>query len=1392
MTFGQDQELTIYINLSSPNASNDHSCWKGGETLPCKTFDLGLQGIQEWLTSESSRLGVLMIAAGNYKLRASNHTCFKDIRGLKMFGYAQESISSTPQPVTINCYTGVGFTFLRSSNIYFSGITFFGCGKLQTSTSFNLDLHNPAYVPFNVGLYFLYCQNLTFHSIKVDSTPGTGMVIYNTVGENRIEKSIFSNNVFQPESNISGGGGLYVEFSFCDPQNISCLENDISNVDKYYIQHSKFTIENTNFINNYGNISSSAASGGTFILPIGRYHSAFGRGGGLLFFIIGKAYDIHIVIRECLIANNTALWGAGLLAEFHDNSNSNYLEVKESRFINNSLYFDDVLNKGTGGGGARVAMFMFYENSSIIYNNNIIFESCSFEGNDAYYGGGFSFYTTKNNGSFPPNHVQLVGCNFTGNTARLGAGIDMSIFHPSIEGINPKVFIHNCNLSGNNALYRYHPGALIGVGAMYIDSLPVQFDGNMSFENNLGSALAVTGSYIEILSTSTIVFRNNTGRNGGGITLLGTSFIVTHPNSSLLFISNSADFFGGAIFYYSSGERDLFASGNCFIRYSNIFISNVEWTSSFYFEANTANGNPNAIYTSSVLPCILGGVQWNTSSTYNKTREVFCWNQNWIYKTSTEKHVPCYTQISTAPSNYTINSTFSSIPGKDLTLNEQVQDDLGNSVTGRTVFIVRIMNGTGSFKSDEDLNFNYVSDGFVNLKGQPGSEIDLQIETTDPVIIQNKFRVNFQNCPPGFHSNFENSSASCVCSGNYSGYIQCNQENFTARILRAVWIGNVSGFDTLLVGETPYISGISSDHFIHLESNPDTLQDFFCGEVDRQGVFCSECREGYGVPVDRITSKCVPCSHNDVYYHWIFYLLTDFLPIVVFFAVVFIFSMTVTFGPLNSYIFFAQVITTVMKIDADGMIPLDSVTTIPASTLQSFYVVPYDVWNLNFFQPWLPKYCLSPSLKAIDVMTLGYVQAVFPLFLLFLFVGIINLYHRGVPFIVCLFRPFHRLFARFRQWTNLRQSITGGMAVFVVVSYTKFSLVSLQILTPTSLYNPDGTVAARVFYMDGDIPFGIKSIRYIIPAVLVSATFVLIPPVLFAYTTLLQVCSRLSCRRLRIDKFYPTPKLQAFLDEFHGCYKDGSDGGLDCRWFASLYFCLRIALFAVYSGTGTWQLQYTTQILFFLFAAFLFAVFRPYRKDWINNIDMSMFLLLAAISTLSFYNLMLTWIGKPLSKGAFAVQYIFIFLPLIYCIGYYSFLFCDKTKMCWAGMMKRKNQSSQSLFVTPDSESVESHSALEDSTHVPNFLDFTENTGRLTSRIQLTNPQIWNPRKNTSINNYSDESAPLLTPSGTGTSTSSEKGSKGFTRSTKTDEVCTANTTTSYGATGSDDSNSTQ
>ena len=243
------------------------------------------------------------------------------------------------------------------------------------------------------------------------------------------------------------------------------------------------------------------------------------------------------------------------------------------------MSFNDERNEGTDGGGSRVGYIHFDE--FFAYNNSITFERCTFDDNQAYYGGGISFYCAwQPSQSKGYNNFTITNCSFLNNKARLGSAVDLSQWHSSINGAVLSPVKESCTFRSNAPR---NNGGLVGVGAVYVDASHLDLKGNVVFRKNMGSALAVTAAYIVIEANASILFKENSARNGGGIALLGNTYIVTYAHSNLTFINNTAEYNRGAIYFFSSGECDLISSRNCLIRFFNITLPPQNWTSSFTF-----------------------------------------------------------------------------------------------------------------------------------------------------------------------------------------------------------------------------------------------------------------------------------------------------------------------------------------------------------------------------------------------------------------------------------------------------------------------------------------------------------------------------------------------------------------------------------------------------------------------------------------------------------------------------------------------------------------------------------------------------------------------------------------------------------------------------------------
>ena len=1297
----------IYVDKSSHNSVNDSSCWTGGIEKPCVSLDLGLLGLKSGTE--------LIIMPGQYMLSNDQTGNFRNLTYVTISGFLNNATSSPSVNISCSRNTQAGFSFEYSNNIVIRNIEFYGCQQLRNSTSIRSSpTANNTFMQMNVSLFFLYCTSVNMTNVIVRNTSGMGIVMYNVVGDTVIDSCHIDN---------CGNGGLYIEYSYCVPvpfdQGIDCLNQGVSNVDNQYTKNANIFVTNSTFANNTGHLFHDEFNSSTFILPHKQEHSAFGRGGGFSAFFKGTATGNNIKIDKCVFYKNFALWGGAIFAEFQDNAGGNNFTVTSSCIQDNSAYVNYSQNIGTGGGGSRVG-FIYFDDFSV-YDNKILFDNCTFESNAAYFGGGISFYTAREPGKGEGlNALTIEHCNFKSNSARIGSAIDLSAWHPSTKGSVLTPSIIHCEFSGN-----YYPpsdGGLIGIGAVYVDTLHVAFYSYAYFKNNSGSALAISGGHIQVMSDCTLVFINNRGRNGAGIALLGNTYIMTNENSSLIFINNTAKYRGGAIYYYSSGERDLISSRDCPLRYSNLTIPPDEWKSSFFFNNNIASGNLGAIFTSSVLPCLWGGAYGNV---YANAKEVFCW-KTWTYfynGTKYDKKEGCHRFIESAPFRFTNKSIKleGQIPGNvpiNLTELLEVDNELGYSVTNSSIFIATFDTKDKNYAFESNNGFTYVSHEDLYLYANKSGSISVTLQTLDPIIIQKTIEITFKDCPLGFKIDVE--KFQCRCTENYKHYLSCNQTKFASTLSKGTWFGycaEAKNDTETCVGLSPYMGAVTAKASLDLSNYNNSVS--VCANLNREGVLCGNCAPGYCVPVNSEDFSCILTSKSHVEYGWLLYIFTKFFPVTIFFAIMFIFSMTITSGPLNSYIFFAQVITSSIKIHAEGMIPLKT-SFHGFKTLQYIYKILYNIWNLNFNEAIPLSYCLSRNFNILSVMSLDYLTAFYPLILLALFVIIHTLYNRGVWIFVRIFRPIHNCFSRLRTFTGIKQSIPGGIAIFILISYTKFTLVSNLLLSFSPLYTANGSDHHNVFYFNGSVNYISGGKKYIATASLVLATFVMIPPLVLIYPSFLEFFRKLSSGRLNLGRLYPGPKIQVFLNEFHGCYKDGSDGGVDCRWFASLYFCLRIIMFTLYAQMNEWDMQYLAQIILFLSMAFLFSIFRPYREDWINSLDTVMFINLAAISTISMFNLLQARLDpdKKLNLGVFVLQMVLVFLPLIYFMVYYfKILVYPLFVVCYKkGKKKYKIKLYQPIEqrVDSDEEYSENEIGMEDSTHVEPFLEFIGNRRRTT------------------------------------------------------------------------------
>ena len=1211
------------ISVDTNVQGDDPNCWNG--SISCKSLNFALKYAQE------NNFTTIVLASEEHIL--SEGATFVWTENFTLMGR---------DPVLITCMHGAGFAFLNSKGITIKNIQFSNCGQLQVSTSRNFGSISLDYLKFFTAFYFLFCKDVSFSYVAITDSHGIGVQVYATVGEVRFEHCKFLHNSINT-TDIAGGGGLYIEFPYCAPEDYNCGTGP-SNVSRDYSENAAYTINNCTFQNNIARVNE--VSNITFVsfIPQGTDHWAFGRGGGLSVFFKGNARSNSIFVNNSTVIGNEALWGGGIFAEFQDFSENNILHVHSTIVERNRCYSDRSFNEGTGGGGVRLGIIFYNltsEGYSYAHNNHFHFENCSIVANDAYWGGGASFYAARETQSVTPtNTLKFVNCEWRFNTARLGSAVNLAVWHAVLRGAELEAKFTNCSFEKNNVTYIADLGGVVGVGTFFTDSIPVQFSGYIEFENNTQSALVATSTSLDFLENCNASFINNAARNGGAIQLHGHAFVRVHNNAQMTFVNNSALYDGGAIFSRSVGEQEIVAAGNCFIRFSDIDATPWEWTAKFYFRGNTANGQKNSIYATSVQPCLLGG-SYGPSGDSNGTGvgQIFCWTENWDYEQS-----DCSNEISSAPASFTVSGmcySMSAFPGRVTEAPIRVLDDFGRPITEPQVF------GLQGESTNALADSTYVSDGKIKVFGSPNSSHVFSIETADPRILYTELTVELLPCPPGFiQTDDQHNRSVCVCGRGYTGLVRCT--NNEAELQNGGWMG-VTDHGVVVAGNHPYSLGSLFIVFSPLSNLTTELDSSICGPKHRTGTLCGRCVDGYA-PAYNPFFECVKCSDHEESYHWVFYILSEFLPLTIFLLIMLAFRISVTNGPANAFVFFAQVVAAAINLGGQNFrsVPLWEIRN-AYDFFRLVYVSIYGIANLNFFEPLLPKICLSQNLDALQLILLsGYTVAVYPLLFLLLIYTMTWLYNKGFKPIVGLCRPVHRRFAiTLRKWSP-ESSLLYCFTTFIILSYSKFLFASFFYLLPAPLYDNQGhQVGDGRLYFNGDVIFlSLQHIPYFIVALFILAIFVTFLPLLLLVYPLKAVEKLSKC--CSADGWKPGPKLLQLLDTFQGCYKDNH------RYFAGLYLIFRIALVIIFiTTTPNWFLQFLLQQLVFMTAILLFAIIRPYKVDTYNNIDTAIFINLAAINTFTFYgSYQSTYIVGMHQEWPIVLCYILIYCPLVCMVSY--------------------------------------------------------------------------------------------------------------------------------------------
>ena len=439
----------------------------------------------------------------------------------------------------------------------------------------------------------------------------------------------------------------------------------------------------------------------------------------------------------------------------------------------------------------------------------------------------------------------------------------------------------------------------------------------------------------------------------------------------------------------------------------------------------------------------------------------------------------------------------------------------------------------------------------------------------------------------------------CTCGSSVHDVMTCDNETQEVSIRRSFCLTSFDG-DTskAVIGSCLFAQhhghGADSDKGLYIKVNGNLSQQDqqLCGYVNREGQLCGRCRSNHYMSAYSYDFKCHQCHNGHTIANAVVYFTVAFFPVTLFLVAVVSLHISVSSPHLNIPILLCQLYSLPDMV----WVFLQNTRGTNLEVFVSFVETVYGIWNLDFFRAIIPPICLP--LTTMQVIALDYLVAAYPLFLLVCFYVLVTAHDRGCRLVVRLWRPFLWCSARIRQQWNIRHSIIDAFATFLILAYIKFLTTSFDLLITTEVLNIHGSEVGYFLYYDATVEFmDPQHMPYFIIAIIILVFTIMFPVLLILYP--------MKWFQVFLNKCHlNSPGLRMFMECFQGYYRDRSDGGRECRYFAAVYPMLRIVATSLYGLTHN-KLFFALAIVILIGVVAIILVVRPYKKqqDIYNKLD---------------------------------------------------------------------------------------------------------------------------------------------------------------------------------------------
>ena len=318
----------------------------------------------------------------------------------------------------------------------------------------------------------------------------------------------------------------------------------------------------------------------------------------------------------------------------------------------------------------------------------------------------------------------------------------------------------------------------------------------------------------------------------------------------------------------------------------------------------------------------------------------------------------------------------------------------------------------------------------------------------------------------------EDSNDNQLCQCELAGFISCNETSIIS-LKKELFCISFDDNGSLVTGAC--VSSLNSSVTSDIAFNR-----VMCGPLNREGLLCSKCIPGYGIPVfSKAEDKCVLC---DSQYAWPLYLALVLVPITLFYILVIVFNFSATHPPITAYIFYCQLLSYFVR---NILYVRHQFETYANHTFLYAALTICDIWNLDVLRYIIPSFCLNESFTNTEAAFLELISTFYPLILILLTLILFEFHAYNCRIVVCVWKPFHKCFSSLRRSWDPKSSVINAFATFLLLSSFKVCFVVLSLIDRIKLYYFNYHDFDGVLYIEPTTKSIYKQV-YFVPVVFLS------------------------------------------------------------------------------------------------------------------------------------------------------------------------------------------------------------------------------------------------------------------------------------------------------------------